>query len=131
MLAGGSPWDRARRERLLDAVRALLPETLQPLAAGVTCPNPQTLVLLDANGLKPVKTIAVKDRAGKASRVSAVPLTRSSVATCPASSVMRQRMATIGSSTEPWLPESSPPSVTACGAIKVRPRPVKRRRSVS
>ncbi|GGX80278.1 nitrite reductase [Vogesella alkaliphila] len=33
---------------------------------------PQTLVLLDANGLKPVKTIAVRDRAGKASRVSAV-----------------------------------------------------------
>lgn len=45
VLASGSAWDRARRERLLDAVRALLPETLQPLAAGVTCPNPQTLVL--------------------------------------------------------------------------------------
>lgn len=33
---------------------------------------PETLVLLDANGLKPVKTIPVKDRNGKLSRVSAV-----------------------------------------------------------
>ena len=33
---------------------------------------PQTLVLLDANGLQPVKTYAVQDRAGKPSRVSAV-----------------------------------------------------------
>ncbi|MFC3625961.1 cytochrome D1 domain-containing protein [Vogesella amnigena] len=33
---------------------------------------PQTLVLLDANGLKPVKTYAVQDRSGKPSRVSAV-----------------------------------------------------------
>ncbi|BAK76253.1 cytochrome d1 heme region NirN [Pseudogulbenkiania sp. NH8B] len=33
---------------------------------------PETLVLLDANGLKPVKTLAVQDAAGKTSRVSAV-----------------------------------------------------------
>lgn len=33
---------------------------------------PETLVLLDANSLKPVKTFAVQDRDGKPSRVSAV-----------------------------------------------------------
>ena len=45
--------------------------------------------------------------------------------------VIRQRMATTGSSTEPWLPDSATPSSIARGAAAVRPRPMKRARSVS
>lgn len=45
VLASGTPWPRERREHLLDAVRATLPDDLAALPAGATCPNPQTLVL--------------------------------------------------------------------------------------
>lgn len=44
-LATGSALERARRERLLEAMQALLPDTLQPVAAGVTCPNDRVMVL--------------------------------------------------------------------------------------
>lgn len=45
VLASGTPWSRERRERLLEAVRAVLPDGLNPLPAGATCPNDHVLVL--------------------------------------------------------------------------------------
>ena len=47
------------------------------------------------------------------------------------SSVIRCRMATMGSSTEPSLSESFAPLFIALGSATVRPRPIKRARSVS
>ena len=44
-LATGTPLSRQRREQLLEALQRLLPDTLHPLAAGVTCPNDRVLVL--------------------------------------------------------------------------------------
>lgn len=44
-LATGSPLERNRREQLLEAMQALIPESLRPLAAGVTCPNDRVLVV--------------------------------------------------------------------------------------
>ena len=48
------------------------------------------------------------NRLRHASRVSPMPVTIFIVADFSGSSVIRHRMATIGSSTEPWLPESAP-----------------------
>lgn len=46
LLAAGAPWGRDRQARLLEAARAAV-EALPPgpVRAGVTCPNPQMLVL--------------------------------------------------------------------------------------
>lgn len=45
VLARGTPWTRDEREHLLETVRAHLPEALQPVAAGASCPNDQVMVL--------------------------------------------------------------------------------------
>lgn len=45
VLASGTPWTRNDKERLLDVVRQHLPEGLEPVAAGASCPNDQVLVL--------------------------------------------------------------------------------------
>lgn len=45
VLADGSPWTDGERERLLQAVRAELPATLEPVAAGATCPHERVLVV--------------------------------------------------------------------------------------
>lgn len=45
VLASGTPWNEAERERLLEAVRAELPATLEPVAAGATCPHERVLVV--------------------------------------------------------------------------------------
>src|SRR3972149_8625821 len=41
------------------------------------------------------------------------------------------RMATIGSRTDPWLPDNGPASYITLGLAVLRPLPMKRRRSVS
>ena len=53
------------------------------------------------------------------------------VAEAPASSVMRWRIAAIGSNTEPSVFDSGPGSIIATGAATEPPRPMKRIRSVS
>lgn len=45
VLASGSAWPRTHRETLLDAVRAVLPDNLDPLPAGATCLNERLIVL--------------------------------------------------------------------------------------
>ncbi|TSE21384.1 Urease accessory protein UreD [Tepidimonas alkaliphilus] len=45
VLARGTPWTEAERERLLQAVRAQLPASLEPVAAGATCPHERVLVV--------------------------------------------------------------------------------------
>jgi urease accessory protein len=45
VLASGRAWPRAHRERLLEAVRAVLPEALDPLPAGATCLHERVIVL--------------------------------------------------------------------------------------
>ena len=50
---------------------------------------------------------------------------------CSGSSVMRQRIATIGSSTEPCAARERRVAASRAGAASVRPRPMKRARSVS
>ena len=44
-LVSGSPLERQRKQRLLDAARALTPGPRQSLIAGATSPNPQVLVV--------------------------------------------------------------------------------------
>lgn len=45
VLASGTPWERERREALLEAIRALLPDGVDNLPAGATCPNDHVLVV--------------------------------------------------------------------------------------
>ncbi len=57
-LATGTPLSRQRREHLLQALQGLLPDTLHPLAAGVTCPSDRVLVLRVLGPLvEPVMTL--------------------------------------------------------------------------
>lgn len=58
VLASGTPWSEAERERLLQAVREELPASLTPLAAGATCPHERVLVVRAlADVVEPVMTL--------------------------------------------------------------------------
>ena len=70
-------------------------------------------------------------RVSQVSRVGPMPVTMSMVADWPGCNVTRQRIATIGSSTEPCALDNATESVSAVGRRKVLPRPMKRERSVS
>ncbi|MNV20621.1 hypothetical protein D3C71_1115290 [compost metagenome] len=67
----------------------------------------------------------------QALRLSPTPCTRSTTAVSSGSSVIVQRMADTGSSTEPWLPDSGTRESIASGSATDRPRPRNRDRSVS
>ncbi len=69
--------------------------------------------------------------ARQAARLSAAPQTRSISTLCPGSSVTTRRVASTGSSTAPLLPESGCAWRSAAGACRLRPRPMKRARSLS
>jgi urease accessory protein len=45
VLGSGSPMSRTDKETWLDAVRSVLPQELQPVAAAATCPNDHVLVV--------------------------------------------------------------------------------------
>lgn len=51
VLAQGTAWSPQERERLLETVRAHLPASLEPVAAGATCPQARVLVV---RGLAPM-----------------------------------------------------------------------------
>jgi urease accessory protein len=44
-LGTGSAMSRTHKEAWLDAVRSVLPETLEPVAAAATCPNDHVLAV--------------------------------------------------------------------------------------
>src|SRR3546814_9750317 len=69
--------------------------------------------------------------AAQSSRAAPTPLTMSMVAVWSGASVLRVRLATIGSSTEPLLPDRASVPVRAHGARPSHPRPLTRWRSVS
>ena len=63
--------------------------------------------------------------------VSAMPKIKPTVTVSPALRVSLHRIETIGSSTDPSVPERGPSSSMAFGLLVVRPRPMNSNRSVS
>ncbi len=69
--------------------------------------------------------------ARQSARWSPTPTTRSTITVWSGCSVIAQRLAATGSSTEPWEFDSASSPNIAAGARRLPPRPMKRARSVS